>query len=99
MTISSVEAIALSLPFDIGGPKPLFAGKLRNMDILLVRVETDFYDRFREYRNKGAMGIPRDELLGYMDEIAEALDIMTIEHDLLHLDIKQIGRASCRERV
>ncbi|MEO7403092.1 MAG: mandelate racemase/muconate lactonizing enzyme family protein [Burkholderiales bacterium] len=41
MTIGSVEAIVLSLPFDIGGPKPLFAGKPRNMDILLVRVETD----------------------------------------------------------
>lgn len=41
MTIRSVTAIALNLPFEIGGPKPLFAGKPRNMDILLVRVETD----------------------------------------------------------
>lgn len=41
MTIRSVTAIALNLPFEIGGPKPLFAGKPRTMDILLVRVETD----------------------------------------------------------
>ena len=41
MTIRSVETIALSLPFEVGGPKPLFAGKPRLMEILLVRVETD----------------------------------------------------------
>ena len=37
MTIRSVGTIALSLPFDVGGPKPLFAGKPRLMEILLVR--------------------------------------------------------------
>lgn len=41
MTIRSIDAIALALPFDIGGPKPTFAGKPRAMNILLVRVETD----------------------------------------------------------
>jgi D-galactarolactone cycloisomerase len=41
MTIKSITPIALNLPFEIGGPKPLFAGKPRNMEILLVRVETD----------------------------------------------------------
>ncbi len=41
MTIKSVDAIALALPFDIGGPKPTFAGRPRSMDMLLVRVETD----------------------------------------------------------
>lgn len=56
--------------------------------IVTELADCNLYDRFREYRGKGLMGIPRDELLGYMDEIAEALDIMTTEHDLLHLDIK-----------
>lgn len=41
MTIKSVTPIALNLPFDVGGPKPLFAGKPRNMEMLLLRVETD----------------------------------------------------------
>ena len=41
MTIRSVTPIALNLPFEIGGPKPTFAGKPRSMEILLVRVETD----------------------------------------------------------
>jgi len=40
MTIRSIDAIAVALPFEIGGPKPMFSGKPRNMDILLVRVET-----------------------------------------------------------
>ncbi|MFT3878067.1 MAG: tubulin-like doman-containing protein [Gemmatales bacterium] len=56
--------------------------------IVTELADCNLYERFREYRNKGLMGIPREELLGYMEEIAEALDIMTIEHDLLHLDIK-----------
>ncbi len=41
MTIKSITPIALNLPFEVNGPKPLFAGKPRNMEILLVRVETD----------------------------------------------------------
>ncbi len=56
--------------------------------IVTELADCNLYDRFREYRGKGLIGIPRDVLLNYMDEIAEALDIMTTEHDLLHLDIK-----------
>jgi L-alanine-DL-glutamate epimerase-like enolase superfamily enzyme len=41
MTIKSITPVALNLPFEVGGPKPLFAGKPRNMEILLVRVETN----------------------------------------------------------
>jgi len=41
MTIRSVTAHALSLPYDLGGPKPIFAGKEREMEMLLIRVETN----------------------------------------------------------
>jgi L-alanine-DL-glutamate epimerase-like enolase superfamily enzyme len=41
MTIRSIDTIAVALPYEIGGPKPLFAGVSRSMDILFVRVETD----------------------------------------------------------
>lgn len=41
MTIKSIDTIALDLPYEIHGPRPLFAGASRNMDILLVRVETE----------------------------------------------------------
>lgn len=46
------------------------------------------WDRFRECRNQGLPGIPRDELLDYIEETAEALDLMYEEHQLQHLDIK-----------
>ena len=41
MTIRQAEAIPLSLPFEMGGPKPLFCGLPRQMEILLIRIETD----------------------------------------------------------
>lgn len=41
MTIRAITAIPLSMPFEIGGPKPMLAGKPREMEMLLVRVETD----------------------------------------------------------
>ena len=41
MTIRHAESIAISLPFEMGGPKPMFAGLPRQMDILLIRIETD----------------------------------------------------------
>jgi D-galactarolactone cycloisomerase len=41
MTIQSIETILLDLPYETGGPKPLFAGKPRKRVMLLVRVETD----------------------------------------------------------
>jgi L-alanine-DL-glutamate epimerase-like enolase superfamily enzyme len=41
MTIRSVDTVALTLPFEMGGPKPMFGGKPRQMEMLLVRVETE----------------------------------------------------------
>jgi len=42
MRIVAVESSVVSLPFDMGGPYPRFAGKLWDrLEILLVRVQTD----------------------------------------------------------
>ena len=41
MTIRSITPIALDLPFEVGGPKSQFAGRPRQMAMLLVRVETE----------------------------------------------------------
>ncbi len=42
MKILSIESSVVALPFDMGGPSPLFAGKpWTHLEILLVRVETD----------------------------------------------------------
>ena len=41
MTIRSITPIALDLPFEVGSPKSQFAGRPRQMAMLLVRVETE----------------------------------------------------------
>lgn len=42
MKILSIESSVVALPFDMGGPPPLFAGKpWTHLEILLVRVETE----------------------------------------------------------
>jgi hypothetical protein len=56
--------------------------------IVMELADRNLWDRFRECRNQNLAGIPRDELLRYMDEAAEALDMMNNEHQLQHLDIK-----------
>jgi serine/threonine protein kinase len=45
-------------------------------------------DRFYECRKAGLKGIPRDEMLGYLRDAADALDYMSEHHGLQHLDIK-----------
>lgn len=45
-------------------------------------------DRFREAVTTGQRGIPRDELIGYLRDAADALDFMSEQHGLQHLDIK-----------
>src|SRR5438876_796115 len=56
--------------------------------IVMELADRNLWDRFRECRNKGLPGIPREELLRYMEETAEALDLMNIQYQLQHLDIK-----------
>ena len=46
------------------------------------------FDRLKECQSQGLAGIPREELLSYMGETAEALDLMNEQFNLQHLDIK-----------
>jgi serine/threonine protein kinase len=52
--------------------------------VVMELADRSVQDRFEE----SPSGLPRDELLGYMLEAAEALDLMNLRHHLLHLDIK-----------
>jgi hypothetical protein len=56
--------------------------------IVMELADRNLWDRFRECRTQGLPGIPREELLRYMEETAEALDLMNNEYQLQHLDIK-----------
>src|SRR5437660_6624710 len=56
--------------------------------VVMELADRNLWDRFRECRGQGLPGIPREELLRYMEETAEALDLMNIHYQLQHLDIK-----------
>src|SRR5881275_1813149 len=56
--------------------------------IVMELADKNLWDRFRECRAQGLGGIPREELLRYMEESAEALDLMNVQYQLQHLDIK-----------
>ncbi len=59
-------------------------------DLVMVMELADrqLQDRFRECRTCGLPGIPRDELLAYFADAAEALDVISAKFGLQHLDVK-----------
>ena len=73
-------------------PFILLLDRFENIDNFLVIVmelaDRTLGDRFKECRSQGLPGIPREELLGYMAEAAEVLDLMNSQYQLQHLDIK-----------
>jgi serine/threonine protein kinase len=56
--------------------------------IVMELADKNLHDLLQEYRASRPPGIPREELLAYLREAAEALDLMNIRHGLQHLDIK-----------
>ena len=56
--------------------------------IVMELADCNLWDRFRVCRERGKAGIPRDELLLYMLETAEVLDLFDEQFQLQHLDIK-----------
>jgi hypothetical protein len=56
--------------------------------IVMELADKSLWDRFKECRDQGLPGIPREELLRYFEEAAEALDLMNEQYNLQHLDIK-----------
>ena len=56
--------------------------------MVMELADRQLQDRFRECRTCGLPGIPRDELLAYFADAAEALDVISAKYNLQHLDIK-----------
>ncbi len=56
--------------------------------IVMELADCNLWDRFRDCRSQGLQAIPREELLGYLEESAEVLDLMNNTYQLQHLDIK-----------
>jgi len=60
----------------------------RDLVIVMELADCSLHDLLDQYKTQGHKGIPREELLGYMLETAEVLDLMNQEHGLQHLDVK-----------
>src|SRR5262249_48837685 len=56
--------------------------------IVMELADRNLWDRYRECSDQGLPGIPRNELLRYLEEAAEALDLMNTHYQIQHLDIK-----------
>jgi serine/threonine protein kinase len=56
--------------------------------IVTELADCNLWDRFLEFRRYRQPGIPRNDLLRYMYEAAEVLDLMNSQYQLQHLDIK-----------
>jgi serine/threonine protein kinase len=59
-------------------------------DLVMVMELADcqLQDRLDACRRGGLAGVPRDELLGYLADAAEALDVIGAKYALQHLDVK-----------
>lgn len=56
--------------------------------IVTELADMSLMDRFEQCRQANLPGIPRDELINYLRDAAEALDFMLQTHSLQHLDVK-----------
>lgn len=86
------ELHALEFIKNIRHPFVLSVERVELVDnILLIVMELadkSLDDLGHEYRSQGKAGIPRVELLEYLSEAAEALDLINHQHGLQHLDVK-----------
>jgi hypothetical protein len=89
---ASNELRALDRVRGVRHPFLLSLERIETIDGRLVVVtelaDGSLKDRFEACRREGLSGIPRDELLGYLRDAADALDFMIDSHALQHLDIK-----------
>src|SRR5947207_1533005 len=67
--------------------------------IVMELADKSLHDKFMECQHAGLLGIPRDTLLRYVRDAAEALDHMNEKHNLQHLDVKPRNLFLISERV
>jgi serine/threonine protein kinase len=67
--------------------------------IVMELADKNLHDAYEEFLSAGLIGIPRDTLLRYIRDAAEALDHMNEKHGLQHLDIKPRNLFLVSDRV
>src|SRR4051794_11380206 len=56
--------------------------------IVTELADQNLHELLVQYQEKGHAGIPREEVLSYLKEVAEVLDLLNLQFELQHLDIK-----------
>ncbi len=86
------ELRAFQLIKSIRHPFLLSIDRVENVAGELVIVtelaDQNLHELWERHIHEGGPGIPREELLGYLQETAEVLDLFNQKFDLQHLDIK-----------
>src|SRR5947209_12579201 len=67
--------------------------------IVMELADKSLHDIYVECQTAGLVGIPRDDLLRYLRDAAEAFDHMNEKHNLQHLDIKPRNLFVVSDRV
>ncbi len=97
------ERSALNRVKEVRHPFVLSIEQIQNIDGELVIItelaDKSLHDLFVEQQAAGMVGIPREDLLRYMRDAAEALDHMNEKYNLQHLDIKPRNLFLVSDRV
>jgi serine/threonine protein kinase len=97
------ERAALNRVKEVRHPFVLSIEQIQNVSGELVIVtelaDKSLHDLFVEQQAAGLVGIPREDLLRYMRDAAEALDHMNEKYNLQHLDIKPRNLFLVSDRV
>ena len=89
---AACELKALNRIKEVRHPFLLSLERIEVIDGQLIIVtelaDSSLKDRYEQCKSAGQAGVPRDEVLGYLRDAADALDFMSAKHGLQHLDIK-----------
>jgi len=77
---------AIRHPFLLSTERVEFVGD--ELVIVMELADRSLHDLLKECQARGEVGIPRWELVGYLREAAEVLDLLNQEYAIKHLDIK-----------
>jgi serine/threonine protein kinase len=80
------RARSIRHPFLLSMERVEFVGD--DLAIVTELADRDLKALWAGCRQAGQPGIPRDQLLGYLREAAETLDLVSTQYDLRHLDVK-----------
>jgi serine/threonine protein kinase len=89
---ASAELAALNRIKEVRHPFLLSLERIERVDgrlIIITELATsNLKQEFDKYRAKGQIGMPRSELLAHLYDASDALDYISQQHCLQHLDIK-----------